>query len=140
MIDARTNKEINEISELQKSQLYIYIMLNNVGKIKIGKTRNISKRYRTLCGSNGQGNIITNVYVSEATYLYVIERILHDKFAKYRIPKTEWFIDKEDPSGIGLFNAAIKELELLFSSDNYKQSNLIRKKIHDKKCGVKYDN
>lgn len=133
MIDERTGKDLKDYSILDEPKLYIYIMLNDVGKIKIGKTKNIQQRYQSLCGSNGAGNKIIKVLVSPSTYLYTIENIMHDKFSRYRIPNTEWFYDKEDPNGEMLFYKARKELELLFSSAEYKKCNNLRKKLSEEK-------
>ena len=60
---------------------------------------------------------------------------MHGKFEKYRIKNTEWFYDKTDVSGETLFDNAIQELKLLFSSDSYKFSNNLRKEIYLKKQG-----
>lgn len=135
MKDTRTGKDLKEFPTLEDPKLYIYIMLNNVGKVKIGKTKNIQQRYMSLCGSNGQGNEIIKICVSPSTYLYTIETIMHGKFEKYRIKNTEWFYDKTDVSGETLFDNAIQELKLLFSSDSYKFSNNLRKEIYLKKQG-----
>lgn len=131
MIDIRTGKNIKDYPILDEPKLYIYIMLNDVGKIKIGKTKNIQQRYMSLCGSNGQGNIITKLCCSPSTYLYVLENIMHEKFSKYRIPKTEWFYDDADPSGEKLFANTVEELKLLFSSAGYKKCNALRRSIHE---------
>ena len=135
MTDIRTGKDLKEFPILEESKLYIYIMLNSEGKIKIGKTKNIQQRYQSLCGSNGQGNSINKVLVSPSTYLYTIENIMHDKFNKYRIPSTEWFFNKDDSSGELLFNKAVNELKLLFSSVNYKKCNNLRKKTYEENKG-----
>lgn len=146
MIDERTGRNIKDYPILEEPKLYIYVMLNDVGKVKIGKTKNIQQRYQSLCGSNGQGNNIVKLCVSPSTYLYTLENILHNKFDKYRIPNTEWFYDKSDTSGQKLFNDAINELRLLFSSDSYKRNNDLRrqviknKKLKDEKGGGKLDN
>ena len=140
MIDMRTYKDLNDLEVLPKGKLYIYIMLNDAGKVKIGKTHNIYKRYLSLCGSNGQGNKILKVYVSSSTYLYTIESIMHNKFNKYRIKGTEWFSDKNDSYGNVLYEKAVDELELLFSSDNYDKNNELRKSIYRKKSGDINDN
>lgn len=131
MIDTRTGRDIKDYPVLDEPKLYIYIMLNDVGKIKIGKTKNIQQRYMSLCGSNGQGNIIAKLCCSPSTYLYVLENIMHEKFSKYRIPKTEWFYDDTDPSGEKLFANAVEELKLLFSSTGYKKCNALRRSIHE---------
>lgn len=127
MIDKRTGKDLKDIPILEDPMLRIYIMLNQEGKVKIGKTKNIYQRYLSLCGSNSQGIKITNVCCSPSTYLYTLETIMHNKFDKYRISNTEWFYNKEDSSGEMLFKTACEELRLLFSSASYKKCNEIRK-------------
>lgn len=145
MIDVRTGKDIKDYFILEEPELYIYIMLNDDGKVKIGKTKNIYQRYKSLCGSNGQGNKIIKLYVSSSTYLNTLENVMHNKFKKYRIPNTEWFYDKKDIDGKELFTKAVEELQLLFSSSEYIRCNALRKQIYDKKLekekfGVKDDN
>ena len=110
-------------------------MLNEDGKVKIGKTKNIYQRYLSLCGSNSQGVAIQKVCVSPKTFLFTIETIMHNKFAKYRIPSTEWFYNKEDTSGERLFEQACDELKLLFSSTDYKKCNELRKTKYRMKVG-----
>lgn len=129
MIDTRTGKDINDFPILEEPKLYIYVMLNDSGKVKIGKTKNIQQRYQSLCGSNGGGNKIIKLCCSPSTYLYSLENIMHDKFANYRIPNTEWFYDKKDPSGEILFEKVFEELRLLFSSAGYKTCNNLRKSL-----------
>lgn len=133
MIDVRTGRNLTEFPVLEEPKLYIYVMLNDLGKVKIGKTKNIQQRYQSLCGSNGQGIAITRLCCSPSTYLYTLETIMHNKFKKYRIPNTEWFYNKEDPTGEQLFSDAVNELKLLFSSADYKKCNSIRKKMDDDK-------
>lgn len=143
MIDQRTGKDLKDIPILEEPQLRIYIFMNDAGRIKIGKTKNIQQRYQSLCGSNGGSFKIKKCLTSPSTYLYTLETIMHDKFNKYRIPNTEWFYNKEDPSGERLFETACEELKLLFSSDSYKRCNEIRKafwKSTHKKVGVTNDN
>lgn len=135
MIDIRTGKDIKEISILDEPKLYIYIMLNDAGKIKIGKTKNIQQRYQSLCGSNSAGNQIVKIFCSPSTYLYSLENIMHEKFDKYRIPNTEWFYDKDNTTGELLFNRAINELILLFSSASYRKCNDLKKKLYEVKQG-----
>ena len=127
MIDIRTGKDIGEFPILEEQKLYIYIMLNDSGKVKIGKTKNIQQRYQSLCGSNGGGNKIVKLCCSPSTYLYSLENIMHNKFARYRITNTEWFYDRDEQTGEFLFNKAVKELKLLFSSVSYKKCNDLRK-------------
>lgn len=130
MIDERTRKNLKDFPVLDEPQTRIYIMLNSTGKIKIGKSKDIYKRYLSLSGSNSQGNEIIKVLVSPPTYLYTIESIMHEKFATYRISNTEWFYDEDDSSGDELFTAATKELRLLFSSDQYKLCNSVREEFN----------
>ena len=138
MVDIRTGKDINEFPILEEPKLFIYIMLNDSGKVKIGKTKNIQQRYQSLCGSNCGGNKIIKLCCSPSTYLYSLENIMHDKFAKYRIPNTEWFYDDKEPTGEVLFNNALNELKLLFSSAGYKTCNKLRKSLYE--GGVYNDN
>lgn len=132
MIDQRTGKDLKDYPILEEPKLYIYIMRNNVGKVKIGITKNVHQRYMSLCGSNGQGNDIIDVLVSPSTYLNTLEAIMHNKFSKYRIINTEWFYDNEDESGITLFANACEELKSLFSSAEYKRCNELRKRMCNK--------
>ena len=116
MIDKRTGKDLKDIPILEEPQLRIYVFLNNEGRVKIGKTKNIYQRYLSLCGSNSQGINIVSCMTSPPTYLYTLETIMHNKFDKYRIINTEWFYNEEDPTGEILFKTICKELKLLFSS------------------------
>lgn len=127
MTDKRTGRNLKDYPILEEPKLYIYILHNQGGKIKIGKTRNIQQRYQSLSGSNSAGDHIDMVMCSPSTYLYTLETIMHDKFDKYRIPNTEWFYNKQDPTGNILFETACEELRLLFSSASYKRCNEIRK-------------
>lgn len=133
MIDIRTEQDLKDIPILEDPMVYIYIFLNDAGKIKIGKTKNIHQRYQSLCGSNGAGNTIISTYVSPCSYLYTIETVMHDKFSRYRIPNTEWFYNKSESSGVKIFTQAIVELELLFSSTTYQQCNSLRKQAWEKR-------
>lgn len=129
MIDIRTGKDLKDYPVIEEPKLYVYIMLNDAGKIKIGKTKNIQQRYQSLCGSNSAGDKIVKVCVSPSSYLYTLETIMHEKFDKYRIINTEWFYDKEDITGERLFDSAVNELRLLFSSTSYKRCNNLRKSL-----------
>lgn len=134
MIDVRTGKDLKDYPILEEPKLYVYIMLNEAGKIKIGKTKNIQQRYMSLCGSNSAGDKIIKVCVSPGSYLYTLEQIMHDKFNKYRIPNTEWFYYKKDPSGEFLFDKAVNKLRQLFSSTDYEKCNNLRKSLS---CHIK---
>lgn len=139
MIDIRTGKELKDFPVLEDSKIYIYIFLNNAGKVKIGKTKNILQRYHSLCGSNSAGDMIIKSCISPSTYLYTIETIMHDKFSQYRIPNTEWFYNTQDLSGTILFESMMKELKSIFSSVSYKKCNQLRKILCLKK-EKNYDN
>lgn len=139
MIDRRTGKDIKDYPILEDTRLYVYVMHNNAGKIKIGVTKNIQQRYQSLCGSNSAGDKIVDVMVSPSTYLYTLESIMHEKFKQYRIPNTEWFYNPSEPTGQILFDVACNELRLLFSSADYKKCNELRKAM-SMKGGVKNDN
>lgn len=132
MIDKRTGKDLKEYPVLEDERIFLYVMHNNAGKVKIGVTKNIHQRYQSLCGSNSAGDQIIEVMVSPSTYLYTLENIMHEKFKQYRIPNTEWFYNKEDISGDNLFESACQELKLLFSSAEYKKCNELRKSMYKK--------
>lgn len=125
MTDFRTNKELQDFPILKDGRVYIYIIENASGKIKIGKTTNIHARYQALCGSNGQGIEITQIFVSPATWLHSLERIMHEKFKAYRIPDTEWFSDETLT-----FEMVAQELCLLFRAEDYLLCNSVRKQYH----------
>ena len=95
MKDIRTGLDLKMIPILEDEQVYIYAMLNTCNKIKIGITKNIQQRYQNLCGSNSQGNEILKVYVSEATYLNNLEKMIHEHFEQFRLKKTEWFVSNK---------------------------------------------
>ena len=124
MLDYRTGLDLGEIPKAESPQVYIYIMENSAGLLKIGQTTNIKKRYLSLSGSNAHGDAITRVYCSPATYLKTMERGLHDRYSHFRIKGTEWFKD------LG-FEEVVGDLELLFSSDSYNTANELRRKRND---------
>lgn len=127
MTDNRTGLNLSDIEVLEEPMMYIYVMNTETGKIKIGKTTNIKQRFNSLSGSNSQGNPITAVYCSKPTSLYTIERLMHDKFAKYRLGEnTEWFEDKNDTSHTKLFYQACEELATIFAVPNFKKLNDLR--------------
>lgn len=114
---------------LEDEQVYIYAMLNTCNKIKIGITKNIQQRYQSLCGSNSQGNEIVKVYVSEATYLNHLEKMIHEHFEQFRLKKTEWFVNNK--TGKLTYEEVVEYINLLFSSADYKRCNEIRRKISE---------
>ena len=112
-------KEIN-LLKLEEKQFYIYVIKNEPqGNIKIGISSNIKQRMKSLSGSNNGGNKIVKIAVSEPTYLYTLEQIIHNHFSKYRIQNTEWFYDLE-------FSDVTNYIDKLFESDEYKKLNKIR--------------
>ena len=112
-----------DVPVLSDGQLYIYVLENSPqGNIKIGRTSNLQQRLRALSGSNGGGNHIVKIAVSEPTYLYTLEHIAHSKFDKYRINGTEWF----DGSHVG-FVEAYSFVDELFSRDDYELCNRVRR-------------
>ena len=130
MKDLRTGLDLKVIPILEDERVYIYAMLNTCNKIKIGITKNIQQRYQSLCGSNSQGNEILKVYVTEATYLNNLEKMIHEHFDKFRLKKTEWFVSNK--SGVLKYEEVIEYIEQLFSSADYKRCNEIRRKIYEK--------
>ena len=130
MKDLRTGLDLKIIPILEDEQVYIYAMLNTCNKIKIGITKNIQQRYQSLCGSNSQGNEIIKVYVTEATYLNNLEKMIHEHFDKFRLKKTEWFVSNK--FGVLKYEEVIEYIEQLFSSADYKRCNEIRRKIYER--------
>lgn len=115
--------DITHVNEplLEDGQLYIYVVENYPqGYIKIGKSTNIQQRLKSLSGSNGGGNKLVKVAISNPTYLYTLERIAHDYFDKYRIKNTEWFKDIT-------FEEAIEFIDSQFNSSSYNICNESRK-------------
>jgi len=112
-------------SEFNHQEYYIYIIQNSVGLIKIGITTNFAKRIVSLSGSNGGGHKIVNYFVSEPTYLYTLERIMHGIYAANRIPGTEWFERLN-------FDAVVKTLQDLMASEEYKHCMDVRTEVYDK--------
>lgn len=100
-------------------QYNIYVLENDEGLIKIGITTDFEQRKRSLSGSNGAGHKIVREYVSIPTALYSLERIMHDRFAEYRKPGSEWF------EGI-TFESAVEYLIKLTSSDEFVKCNTVR--------------
>ena len=119
---------LKSIPVLEDGQIYIYVILNSIGNIKIGKTTNILQRMQSLSGSNGGGTKIYAVYCSPSTWLQSIEGTLHNYYHFARILGTEWF----DGSKID-FMETVKYVNKLFYSDEYKKCNELRRIIMEKK-------
>lgn len=119
--------ELNNIPVLEGGQLYIYVLLNSAGNVKIGKTTNMAQRIQSLSGSNGGGETIVSWYCSPATWLYTIEKIAHEHF-NYARMSGEWF------DGIKVsFDEAVEYVDGLFSSRDYERCNELRRKIVEEK-------
>lgn len=129
LIDERSGRDINALPILDDKQLYVYILQNTAGKVKVGVTKNLPQRIQSLSGSNGQGNAITHCYCSPATYLTTIEGIMHNRMKQCRIEGTEWFYYEDDPSGDILFDSAIELMEKLFSSTEYARCNELKQRM-----------
>lgn len=115
-----------DVPVLADGQLYIYVLENYPQKnIKIGQSTNMQQRLRALSGSNSGGNYITKIAISDATYLYTLERIAHQHFHQYRINGTEWF------DGV-TFQDVVAYLDSLFASSEYRLCNGVRKNFWDK--------
>ena len=126
-----TQENINLLKSvpiLEDGQLYIYVILNTLGNVKIGKTTNIMQRLQSLSGSNGGGSKISAVYVSPNTYLYSIEGTCHNHYHFARISGTEWF----DGNKVD-FKEVVEYVDGLFHTDSYKRCNELRKSITEKK-------
>ena len=121
--------ELKELPVLDNGSYYIYCMLNSPAhNIKIGITTNIVQRLQALSGSNGGGNKIIKLWLSDPTFVVNAEKAFHEKFARYRIEGTEWF----DGSKL-TFEEVITEMENQFNTKSYKACNRIRKELAEKK-------
>lgn len=120
-------KELEKIPVLEDGQIYIYVLLNSAGSIKIGKTTNLPNRIQSLSGSNAAGEYIVDWYCSPATWLHNIEKIAHDHF-RYARMSGEWF----DGTKVQ-FNEAVRYIQTLFESKDYARCNELRRKIHEEK-------
>ena len=126
-----TQENINilkSIPVLEDGQIYIYVLLNSLNNVKIGKTTNIQQRLQSLSGSNGGGSKIYAVYVSPPTYLYSIEGTCHNHYHFARIQGTEWF----DGNKVD-FKEVVEYVDSLFYTDSYKRCNELRKSLMEKK-------
>lgn len=122
-----TEENINllkSIPVLENGQIYIYVILNSAGNIKIGKTTNIQQRLRSLSGSNGGSNKIISVYCSHATWMQSVESTCHNHYHFARITGTEWF-DGEKVN----FNEVVEYVDGLFRTHSYEICNKLREKF-----------
>ena len=120
LVKVYNNIQFISYPKLDKLQWYIYVILNNNGDIKIGRSHDIISRMRSLSNSNAGGSQIVKVAVSPPTYLRTYEGSLHDLYNKYRVPNSEWF------KGLD-FDIVVNEMEKYFNSEKYKCLNDLRK-------------
>ena len=116
------------IPVLDDGQLYIYVILNSIGNVKIGKTTNIMQRLQSLSGSNGGGSKLSSVYCSPPTWIQSIEDTCHNHYHFARISGTEWF----DGNKVD-FNEVVKYVDGLFHSKSFERCNELRRSIMEKK-------
>lgn len=129
VIYTRNNsKALQSIPVLDDGRIYIYVMLNSSGNIKIGKTTNMRQRLISLSGSNGGGYKINALYCSPATWIQTIEETCHNHYHFARINGTEWF-DGEKVNFIDV----VSYVDGLFYHKNYSVCNELRKQIIMKK-------
>lgn len=121
--------ELKELPILEDGSYYIYCMLNSPAhNIKIGITTNIVQRLQSLSGSNGGGNHIVKLAVSNPTFCASAEKAFHEKYARFRIEGTEWF----DGSKL-TFEEVISEIEHQFNTKSYEVCNKLRKELTEKR-------
>ena len=114
---------LNSMKETDQYRIYIYVIENSEGKIKIGKTTNPSKRIDSLSGSNAGGASITRVAVmEEPTYILTLEETLHTHYNYARIPNTEWF------NGL-IFNDVVAYIDDLLKSKQFDTCTKVRKDL-----------
>ena len=82
------SKKIKDVKNLFGSN-YVYVLLNDVGLIKIGITDKPYNRFISI--QNSSGSMITDYYLSESiSNNYEIEQYLHKHFKKYNTV-AEWY-------------------------------------------------
>ena len=129
IIYTKENLELlKSVPVLDSGQIYIYVMLNSSGNIKIGKTTNIQQRLISLSGSNGGGYKISALYCSPATWIQTMEETCHNHYHFARINGTEWF----DGDKV-YFKNVVKFVDGLFRKESFKVCDELRKKINEKK-------
>ena len=126
-----TQENINLLKSmpvLEDGQIYIYVLLNSLNNVKIGKTTNIQQRLQSLSGSNGGGSKICAIYCSPSTWIQSMETTCHNHYHFARISGTEWF-DGEKVD----FKEVVEYVDSLFYTDSYKRCNELRKSLMEKK-------
>ena len=119
---------LKSVPVLDDGQLYIYVILNSVGNIKIGKTTNIMQRLQSLSGSNGGGSKIIALYCSPSTWMQSMEITSHSHYHYARIPGTEWF----DGTKVD-FKEVIEYVDGLFHTESFHRCNELRRSVMEKK-------
>jgi hypothetical protein len=96
---------------------YVYILYNPESElVKIGKTKSPQKRFSALSHQSGSK---LKYYITEPMYIEtLIERIMHNKYNKYRV-KGEWFKGVE-------FDGVKNELIELCNCEDFKRRNKIK--------------
>lgn len=69
---------------------FIYVLSDELGRIKFGITNNVAKRISQI--SNATGLNIKNVYVSVSSHARYLEQKLLEYFNNYRLNGTEWIV------------------------------------------------
>ncbi|MBU5332107.1 GIY-YIG nuclease family protein [Anaerocolumna aminovalerica] len=104
-------KNINEDKEMG----YVYVLYNPESKlVKIGKTKDPRDRLLSLSNQNGTK---MKYYITDQMYIEtIVERIMHNKFDRFRCAKGEWFKNIS-------FNDVVKTLKELCNSEDFKRRN-----------------
>lgn len=114
---------LDSFKPTDKYQIYIYVIENSDGRIKIGKTTNPSQRVISLSGSNSGGATIQRVAVmEEPTYILTLEETIHTQYNYARVPGTEWFV------GI-TFEDVVTFINSLLQSRSFETCTKVRKAI-----------
>ena len=72
----------------------VYVITDGTGAIKIGKANDVGKRINMLQTGNPRKLVVLFRFVLRKTSIVddrFLESFLHEKYAEYRIEKTEWF-------------------------------------------------
>ena len=118
---------LKSIPVLEDGQIYIYVLLNSLNNVKIGKTTNIQQRLQSLSGSNGGGSKISAIYCSPSTWIQSVETTCHNHYHFARIQGTEWF----DGNKVD-FKEVVEYVDGLFYSKGYETCNEFRRKLMEK--------
>ena len=68
----------------------VYFIRNSIGRVKIGFTRDIKERFKTLRNSSGDDLVIISMYSPTALEVHKLEAKLHQHFGYARL-FGEWF-------------------------------------------------